>query len=89
VKIPCVDLTAGDSNTNHVFSPLLIHSTLEVLGYFKVETAVRLAGLMIQGHIGFFGSAVAFFDIAANASRDNIFPGIAATPGTGYDVIQG
>lgn len=66
-----------------------MRAALELLRHFKVQTAVWLAGRITQDQIGFFGSAVAFVDVAANASSDYIFPSIPAASRAGNHMVEG
>lgn len=45
--------------------------------------------LAAQRHGGFFGGAVAFLDVAFEASGGDIVPGITSSSGAGDDVVYG
>ena len=64
-------------------------AAVNVADDFKIKTAVGFAGLAEQGHFGFAGGAVAFFNIATNAGRDHVFPGFTAPSGSGDHVVEG
>jgi hypothetical protein len=74
-------------NTNYILSPLLMQTAFYMFGNFKVEATVGAARLIAQDHIGFFGSAATFFDIATDASRNDVFPRITSVARTGNYVI--
>ena len=67
--------------TDNVFLPFGMGAAFQVFGNLKVETAVGLARRLTQQHIRFRWRAVAFLDVAANASSHHIFPSIAPTTG--------
>ena len=65
-----------------------MQSTLKVFTHFKVEATIRLAGRMMQKHLCFVRCVAAFFDIAANTSRNNIFPSIAPATRSRDNMVQ-
>ncbi len=60
-----------------------------MLGDFKGNVALRAAGHAKQGHVGFSGGAVAFLDIASQAGRHYVFPGITTSPRARQDMVDG
>lgn len=51
------------------------------------EHVVRLLGRCDQAHVGFIGSAIAFFVVALHTCAREIFPRVVATARAGDDVI--
>lgn len=49
----------------------------------------RSSWLAAQRHGGLFGGAVAFLDVAFQASGGDIVPGVTTPSGTGDDVVYG
>lgn len=60
-----------------------------MFGDFKQHMGERAARRSGKRHTGFFGSAVAFFNIALETGRHDIVPGIHAATGAGDDVVYG
>lgn len=76
-------------NADDILAPFLIEIASRALDNFKMEATVRPARLAAQSHTGFFGSAVALLDVAADASSHQIFPSITAATGAGNHVVEG
>lgn len=52
------------------------------------EHVVWLLGRCDQAHVGFIGSAIAFFVVALHACAREIFPRIVTTARAGDDVVD-
>lgn len=71
-----------------IFLPFLVYAVLYVLRHFKVETTVWAVRRIVERHSRFFWGAIAFLDVAADASRDNVLPGVAAASRSRNHMIQ-
>ena len=64
-------------------------SGIDLSAGLKAEAAERSTGNPLQGHAGLLGSAVSFADIASQAGRRDIFPGVLSTPAFREHVVNG
>ena len=59
-----------------------------MLGNFEIDMTGWAPRCETKHHIGFFGGARTFFDIALEASGDDIFPGVGATFAARHDMVN-
>ncbi len=59
-----------------------------MFGDFEMDVALRASRGAQQGHSSFFGSAVAFLDVALQTGSNNVFPIVRTTPGSWHDVVN-
>ena len=66
-----------------------MQAVFEVFSDFKIKPTVGLPWDYIQNQVGLFGGAIAFFNVATDTSRHNIFPSVTAATRSRKHMIEG
>ena len=82
-------MIGGDRlSSNYILLPLLVSTTLDMFGDFKVEAAMRAMGRVAKQHVGFLRRTIALLDVAADAGGDDVLPGVLPSARSRHYVVQ-